>query len=183
MAQGERMDEMPSFWQKAQEYLGLVDEDDLEGYETQTDVATAETARPAGRRVEPPATARRAVVQEGRGYEPTVVVQGSGAVVRPVASIDAQCEIIQAFDFGDAKLVADRIRERTPVLLNLRDTDPDMVRRLVDFGSGLTYALDGTMSKVSEGVILILPPRMSLGREEKRRLAELGLYSLSDAGT
>jgi cell division inhibitor SepF len=89
---------------------------------------------------------------------------------------------VNALDFGDAKLLADRIRERTPVVLNLRETDPEMVRRLVDFASGLTYALDGTMSKISEGVILVLPPRMSLGREEKRRLQELGLYGLPDVG-
>ncbi len=82
--------------------------------------------------------------------------------------------------FSDAKLLADRIRARVPVVLNLRDTDPDMVRRLVDFASGLTYALDGTMRKISEGVIMVLPPRVSLGREEKRRLADLGLYSTAD---
>jgi len=66
------------------------------------------------------------------------------------------------------------------VVLNLRATDPDMVRRLVDFASGLTYALDGTMRKTSEGVIMVLPPRVSLGREEKRRLADLGLYSTAE---
>jgi FtsZ-interacting cell division protein YlmF len=47
----------------------------------------------------------------------------------------------------------------------------------VDFCTGLTYALDGSMRKIDEGVILVLPPRVSLGREEKRRLADLGLYA------
>lgn len=173
---------MPSFWQKAQEYLGLVDEDDLEeGELPSTDVVPSDSSRPAGRRVEPPPSSRRAAgLDQGYG-EPTVVLRGSSAAVRPVTAVDVHSEIIQAVDFGDAKLLADRIRERVPVVLNLRDTDPDMVRRLVDFSSGLTYALDGTMSKVSEGVILVLPPRMSLGREEKRRLADLGLYALTDA--
>ena len=172
---------MPSFWQKAQEYLGLVDEDEIDDLERGTsEERTQSQSRPAGRRVEPPPSSRRGVDQTFS--EPTVVVQGSGAAVRPVTAVDVHSEIIPALDFADAKLLADRIRERVPVVLNLRDTDPDMVRRLVDFSSGLTYALDGTMSKISEGVILVMPPRMSLGREEKRRLSDLGLYDLSDAG-
>jgi cell division inhibitor SepF len=63
----------------------------------------------------------------------------------------------------------------------MRDTDPDMVRRLIDFASGLTYGLDGTMSKIAEGVILVLPHGMSLGRSEMQRLSELGFYALDDA--
>ena len=57
------------------------------------------------------------------------------------------------------------------------------MRRLVDFCTGLTYALDGSMRKIDEGVILVLPPRVSLGREEKRRLAEMGLYAVGDEQT
>ena len=100
-------------------------------------------------------------------------------MVRPgdtvAASVD-HTEIIVAHSFSDAKRLADLIRERIPVLVNLRDTEPEMVRRLVDFSSGLIYALDGTMRKVSEGVILVSPPRVSLSPAEGRRLAELGLF-------
>ena len=112
----------------------------------------------------------------------TMVTAGSTSGVRQVKSADAQCDIVEATGFSDAKLLADRIRGRVPVVLNLRATDPDMVRRLIDFASGLTYALDGTMRKISEGVIMVLPPRVSLGREEKRRLADLGLYSTAEDG-
>ena len=52
----------------------------------------------------------------------------------------------------------------------------DLVRRVVDFSSGLIYALDGTMSKVGEGLVLVLPPNMTLDDTEKRRLASLGAY-------
>jgi cell division inhibitor SepF len=94
--------------------------------------------------------------------------------------MDAQSDVIEPVHFDDAKLLADRIRDRVPVVLNMRTTDPEMVRRLVDFCTGLTYALDGSMRKIDEGVILVLPPRVSLGREEKRRLADLGLYAIGD---
>jgi len=177
---------MSTLWQKALLYLGLVDEEAIEQEHT-TPVETApvqsqvrtvpnRTEGVVGRQVEPPA-GRLPISARDR----TVVSAGHGAgAVRQVKSADAQCDIVEAAGFSDAKLLADRIRERVPVVLNLRATDPNMVRRLVDFASGLTYALDGTMRKISEGVIMVLPPRVSLGREEKRRLADLGLYSTAE---
>ena len=51
-----------------------------------------------------------------------------------------------------------------------------MVRRLVDFSSGLTYALDGKMAKISQGVILVTPAGVMIDGAEQRRLADLGLY-------
>lgn len=179
---------MSTLWQKALLYLGLVDEEAVE-QEPSTPVETAPVQSQVrtvanrsegvvGRRVEPPAG--RVPVS---GTDRTVLSAApSTGAVRQVKSADAQCDVVEATDFSDAKLLADRIRERVPVVLNLRATDPDMVRRLVDFASGLTYALDGTMRKISEGVIMVLPPRVSLGREEKRRLADLGLYSTAEDG-
>ena len=175
---------MSQLWQKALLYLGLVDEEAIESEESapaepaavQSQVRTV-AQRPegvVGRRVEPPA-GRSPMSASDRTF-------ASAGAVRQVKSADAQCDIVEATGFTDAKLLADRIRSRVPVVLNLRATDPDMVRRLVDFASGLTYALDGTMRKISEGVIMVLPPRISLGREEKRRLADLGLYSTVEDG-
>lgn len=179
---------MSTLWQKALLYLGLVDEEAIDQEPTtpveatpvQSQVRTVanRTEGVMGRRVEPPA-GRMPVSGADRSYATGGPTTGA---VRQVKSADAQCDIVEATDFSDAKLLADRIRERIPVVLNLRATDPDMVRRLVDFASGLTYALDGTMRKTSEGVIMVLPPRVTLGREEKRRLADLGLYSTAEDG-
>ena len=85
-------------------------------------------------------------------------------------------ETIEARGFSDAKKIADFLRERIPVIVNLRGADPAVVRRLVDFTSGLVYALDGSMRKVSEGVLLVSPPRVKILERELRRLSELGLY-------
>jgi cell division inhibitor SepF len=52
-----------------------------------------------------------------------------------------------------------------------------MVRRLVDFTSGLTYALNGKMAKISQGVILVSPAGVTVGVDELDRLAAAGLYS------
>ncbi len=178
-----------SLLQKSLVFLGLVDEEQLDE-ETEERVVQprhAEPARPEparkperqsfplrtgeirGRRVEPPAAARRSE---------TPTSSRSPQAVRPISSTDTQTQVIKVLDFDHAKLLADRIRDRIPVILDLRETEPDMVRRIIDFSTGLTYALDGSMRKTSNGVILVTPPRVSIGREEKRRLAELGLYDL-----
>lgn len=184
---------MASVFQKSLVWLGLVDEDQVAEDEL-TDGprhldSGARPDRPAasrpiprngtqrqspvtapneviGRRVEPPMSARRG----------TFVDRGEVTPVRPMAAQDATTQVVEVRDFDDAKVLADRIRDREPVVLNLRETSPEMVRRIIDFSTGLTYALDGSMRKIAEGVILVSPPRVSIGRDEKRRLADLGLY-------
>ena len=127
-------------------------------------------SRVEGRRVEPPSSASRTTAfRTGRDDQ-------SG--VRAVRPIDVQADILVVEEFGDAKILADRVRDRIPVLLDLRRTDPDLVRRVIDFGSGLIYAIDGTMSKVGEGVVAVLPPKVTLSRDERRRLERLGVYEL-----
>lgn len=128
-------------------------------------------SRVEGRRVEPPSTTR---VQSYR------TSQHETNPVRAVRPVDVQADILLVEEFGDAKILADRVRDRVPVVLDLRRTDPDLVRRVIDFASGLIYALDGTMSKVGEGVVAVLPPRVILSREERRRLERLGVYELPD---
>ncbi|NOY55039.1 MAG: cell division protein SepF [Actinobacteria bacterium] len=165
---------MSSLFQKALLYLGLVDEEGLDEERSegaavaplQSNIRTVSgnEAQVRGRRVEPPEEIGR---------------QGVSAM-RATPRSETRADIVTAVTFDDAKTVADRIRGRQPVVLNMRDTDPDMVRRLIDFASGLTYGLDGTMGKIAEGVILILPHGLSLGRAERRRLADLDLYAVDD---
>jgi cell division inhibitor SepF len=127
-------------------------------------------SRVEGRRVEPPSSASRTTaIRHGRD---------DTSPVRAVRPVDVQADILVVEEFGDAKILADRVRDRIPVLLDLRRTDPDLVRRVIDFGSGLIYAIDGTMSKVGEGVVAVLPPRVTLSRDERRRLERLGVYEL-----
>lgn len=128
-------------------------------------------SRVEGRRVEPPSAGR---VGSFRTSEHDT------NPVRAVRSVDVQADILLVEEFGDAKVLADRVRDRVPVVLDLRRTDPDLVRRVIDFASGLIYALDGTMSKVGEGVVAVMPPRVILSREERRRLERLGVYELPD---
>jgi cell division inhibitor SepF len=173
---------MSSLFSKALVYLGLVDEDQVEAGAGEQGMITASDgimqpnsvdSVPEGRRVEPPLTARTATRPQGRSE---AVVAG-GPMVRPV---EIQSDILVVEEFGDARVLADRIRERTPVVLDMRQVDQDLVRRVVDFSSGLIYALDGSMRRIGDGLVAVLPPRVTLSRDEKRRLASLGAYELDD---
>jgi len=101
--------------------------------------------------------------------------------VRTITDNDLESEIITARSYSDAQQLADHIRARIPVVLDLRKVEPAMVRRLVDFASGLTYALGGSMRKIGQGVILVTPANVNLSRDERRRLSELGYYQAPEA--
>ncbi|HSM01909.1 MAG TPA: cell division protein SepF [Acidimicrobiia bacterium] len=130
-----------------------------------------------GRRVEPPMTGRRRPVGDPALSESGVTITPADRpLVRTVSDADLECEVIVARSYTDAQVLADHIRANIPVVLDLRKVEPAMVRRLVDFSSGLTYALGGSMRKIGQGVVLVNPANVNISREEKRRLKELGYY-------
>lgn len=137
----------------------------------------------AGRRVEPPSAIRRRISSEPQHAEAGVIVRAAGeGSARPVPLPAAggragDAEIIVARTFSDAQLLADHIKSDRAVVLDLRNAEAAMVRRLVDFASGLTYGLGGKMVKTAQGVILVTPAGVSIGIEERRRLAALDLYA------
>ncbi len=60
--------------------------------------------------------------------------------------------------FDQAQEVADKFKDGQPVIMNIEGTDRAVARRLIDFASGICYALDGSMEKVATGVYLLKPP-------------------------
>jgi cell division inhibitor SepF len=135
----------------------------------------------SGRRVEPPITARRRTPADSALADAGVIVQESDTPsVRTITEAELRTQIIAARSYSDAQALADYIRAALPVVLDLRKVEPAMVRRLVDFASGLTYALGGSMRKIGQGVILVTPANVNIPRDEKARLAEMGYYQASE---
>jgi cell division inhibitor SepF len=84
--------------------------------------------------------------------------------------------VMEPKGFNDAQEVGDRLKNGQPVILNLQGVDRDLQRRLIDFSSGLAYALNGTMSKAADQVFLLTPSNVEVSEEEKERLQARGLY-------
>lgn len=98
-------------------------------------------------------------------------------VVRPVAA-NAKPSVIAPRSFNHAQEVADRFKASQPVILNLQGVEKDLSRRLLDFCSGICYALGGHMEKVAARVYLLTPSNVEVSAEERRRLQERGLYDV-----
>ena len=63
------------------------------------------------------------------------------------------------------------------MILNLQATDGELSKRLIDFASGLTYALEGGMQKIAEKTFLLTPRNVEVSAEEKARLVEKGFFN------
>jgi cell division inhibitor SepF len=76
--------------------------------------------------------------------------------------------------FNDAQQIADRFKMSIPVILNLQNADPELSKRLIDFASGLTYALNGGMQRVADKVFLLTPRNVEVSAEQRAQLLERG---------
>lgn len=62
--------------------------------------------------------------------------------------------LVKAKSFDEVESIAQHIKERRSVIINLEDADKDVAQRMVDFLSGSVFALDGTVQKVSAATFL-----------------------------
>ena len=86
----------------------------------------------------------------------------------------AKVHLVVPRSFNDAQQIADRFKAQIPVILNLQGADTELSKRLIDFSSGLTYALDGSMQRVADKVFLLTPRNVELSAEERARALERG---------
>ena len=70
--------------------------------------------------------------------------------------------VLQPRSFDDARSAADYLKMRRPVVVNLQGSAPDLARRIVDFTSGVTYALDGHLLRVGEDIFLFTPAHVAI---------------------
>ncbi len=89
----------------------------------------------------------------------------------------ARVSVVNPASFNDAQALADRFKRQQPVILNLQQADQELSRRMVDFCSGLTYALDGQIQTVANRVFLLTPRNVEVSAEERKRLAERAFFN------
>jgi cell division inhibitor SepF len=104
-------------------------------------------------------------------------VGGRGANGAPVR--DVRVHLVIPKSFNDAQDVADKFKEAIPVIINLQGAETDLSKRLIDFASGLTYALDGGMQRIADKVFLLTPRNVEVSAEERARLIEKGFFNQS----
>jgi cell division inhibitor SepF len=106
-------------------------------------------------------------------------------VLRPVGGRAAngrgevRVHLVVPKSFNDAQDVADKFKDSIPVIINLQSSDADLSKRLIDFASGLTYALDGGMQRIADKVFLLTPRNVEVSAEERAALIEKGFFNQS----
>ena len=108
-------------------------------------------------------------------------------VLRPVAGAprggngraDVRVHLVIPKSFNDAQDIADKFKDAIPVIINLQSSDAELSKRLIDFASGLTYALDGGMQRIADKVFLLTPRNVEVSAEERARLIEKGFFNQS----
>jgi cell division inhibitor SepF len=99
------------------------------------------------------------------------------AIVRAIIpNRTARVHVVAPIRFSDAQEIGDLVKASSPVIVNLQAGDRDLARRMIDFCSGVTYALGGTMEKVADQVFLLTPSNVEVSAEERQRLQERGLF-------
>lgn len=131
---------------------------------------------------QPPAASNGVHASNGysrRGTQEVRQPRGAGArrpaIVRPLAvPPSAKPHVVAPAAFTDAQEVADQFKCNVPVIVNLQGVERDLMRRIIDFSSGLCYGLGGQMERVANHVYLLTPSDVEVSPEERKRLRERG---------
>jgi cell division inhibitor SepF len=115
---------------------------------------------------------------EGPGKSERYAAQNPPTHLRAVPDQrPTRVSVVEPSSFNDAQGLADRFKRQQPVILNLQNVDGDLSRRMVDFCSGLTYALDGQIQSVASRVFLLTPHNVEVSAEERKRIAERAFFN------
>ena len=156
---------MNGFFKKTLSFFGLADEEEIE-METEAGNILSDRKNIGGirqRKIDPIApkrTSRKKVslissVREGR---------------------KAKVFVAEPKEFDEIQGIADNFKNDIPVIVNLQRVDQDISKRIIDFCSGLAYALEGDIKKVADRVFLITPSNIEVNSKENEFLSEEGFF-------
>ena len=108
--------------------------------------------------------------------EPAEGTSKKNKVVNIHATTQLKVVLVKPERFENASEIADHLREKRTVVLNLESTNKDIARRLVDFLSGVAYAGEGKIKKVSANTYIITPYHVDIMGDLIDELENNGLY-------
>ena len=141
------------------------DDEDEDGYEDDEPAAVPERPAP-----------RRSFGRSSAAPEPAPAARGAGRVVNLNSNAQLQVVLVKPDRFDQVSDIADHLRDKKALVLNLESTNKDVARRLVDFLSGCAYALDGKIKKVAISTYLITPYNVNVTGDLVEELETSGMY-------
>jgi cell division inhibitor SepF len=187
-------------WSRTLVYFGIAEEDDdwedEDGYAAEESLEQSYRERPNVRRLTPrrrgqdfddwtESSESDQATTRAPSPAPAPVLRPSRAERERVRDMRPQIEavpnpasvkvhLVLPRSFNDAQQIADRSKQGIPVILNLQSADNELSKRLIDFASGLTYALNGGMQRVADKVFLLTPRNVEVSAEQRAALLERG---------
>jgi cell division inhibitor SepF len=178
-------------WNRTLVYFGIAEEDDdwedEDGYAAEESLEQSYRERPNVRRLTPrrrgqdyddwtesESDANAAPVRDPRGTRTPRVREMRPQIEAVPNPSNVRVHLVLPRSFNDAQQIADKYKQGIPVILNLQNADNELSKRLIDFASGLTYALNGGMQRVADKVFLLTPRNVEVSAEQRAALLERG---------
>lgn len=139
-----------SIWQKALRVFGFEEEFEEEEHAEEPEFEDPPRVKPLRTR--------------DMGERRLKTVEGSGPMVK--------VHLVEPLSFNDAQEIADRFRQGIPVIVNLSRADRDVGRRVIDFSSGVVYALRGAITPIAPSIYLLTPRNVEITPADRERLRE-----------
>lgn len=147
--------------EKVVSVLGFVDREEEDVEETVEEKPVQRTAQMAVRQESKPAVRPNNVVAFNSSREVAAAQDNSNARV----------VLVEPVRFEESQGIADNLLEQRAVVINIESCDTDVAAKIIDFVGGVVYAIDGTIQKVSHGIILAAPHNIDIASELKNDLA------------
>ena len=169
-------------WNRTLVYFGIAEDEewDEDGYLTEEELERSYSERPNVRRLAPRRRSAEFDDWTDPGSQapaattsrPRLRSVETAAPAAPAAPAPGRVHLLVPRSFNDAQSLADRFKSGIPVILNLQAADAELSKRLMDFASGLTYALGGGMQRVADKVFLLTPLNVQVSAEERARILD-----------
>lgn len=108
--------------------------------------------------------------RETREREPQANLPKRGKIVNIHTTTQLKVVVVHPETFEDSKEIADHLKTKKPIVVNLEKIDSEVAKRIIDFLSGAVYSLDGNIQKISKGIFLIVPYNMGIMGDFKDEL-------------
>ncbi len=154
---------------KMKEMVGIEEVDDEELTETKRPAATAERKLPESR---PPVKSSYADASKPLEMRSPTLPGGR-------RTDQFKMVVVEPSGFEDSPRLVDNLKAKKPVIINLENLETDTARKIFDFLSGATYALNGNVQKVANNIFVFVPENVDVAynAESKNSSAEGGIKS------
>ncbi|BDR67401.1 cell division protein SepF [Clostridium tetani] len=143
---------------KVMGFLGLEDEYEYEEYYEDTDELENSS--------------------ESAEFEPIIHSnKKQGKVVSIHSTSTPKVSIVKPKTYDEVVDICDDLKDGKIVIVNSIELDPKVGQRLVDFVSGATYSLNGTLEEIEKGIYILSPSNVEVDSELKNQLSSKGMFS------